>query len=110
MRMWMCDPALMCRKHLLGEHRELHALVGMHRLNKSFDGYLAKNLLELHNIGPRHTAIAAEMTRRGYNHQSPLTDPMIPPTGMVNAADSIDELYRRCDDCRSRIAATKLAP
>jgi len=24
MRMWMIDPSLLCRKHLLGEHNEIH--------------------------------------------------------------------------------------
>lgn len=24
MRMWMIDPKLLCRKHLLGEHNEIH--------------------------------------------------------------------------------------
>lgn len=28
MRMWMVDPKIMCRKHLLGEHLELHMLAG----------------------------------------------------------------------------------
>src|SRR6516225_12082778 len=26
MRIWDVDPALLCRQHLLGEHRELHAV------------------------------------------------------------------------------------
>ena len=28
MRMWMIDPKLLCRKHLLGEHLEIHMFVG----------------------------------------------------------------------------------
>ena len=27
MRMWMIDPTLLCRKHLLGEHGELHKFI-----------------------------------------------------------------------------------
>ena len=26
--MWMVDPRFMCRAHILGEHRECHALIG----------------------------------------------------------------------------------
>lgn len=26
MRIWDLDPAILCRQHLLGEHRELHGL------------------------------------------------------------------------------------
>ena len=28
MRMWMVDPQIMCRQHLLGEHTEMHMFVG----------------------------------------------------------------------------------
>jgi hypothetical protein len=28
MRMWMVPPKVMCRKHLLGEHVEIHMLAG----------------------------------------------------------------------------------
>jgi len=28
MRMWMLNPKALCRKHLMGEHVEIHMLVG----------------------------------------------------------------------------------
>ena len=38
MRMWMLPPECMCRKHLLGEHVELHMLLGSMRRGKSIEG------------------------------------------------------------------------
>ena len=41
MRMWMLPTAGMCRKHLLGEHVELHMLLGSLRRGKNIEGFLA---------------------------------------------------------------------
>lgn len=38
MRMWMLPPETMCRKHLLGEHVELHMLLGSLRRGKTLTG------------------------------------------------------------------------
>lgn len=75
MRVWDVDPAILCRQHLLGEHRELHGLWNILVLGKS--GYSRHpetrrwegKLAALYN---RHEALVAEMSRRGYNHGSPL--------------------------------------
>lgn len=103
MRMWMVPPRLMCRKHLLGEHVEIHMLEGHLRRGKSIDGFLLRGLLEPHSMRTRHDAIAAEMARRGYRHQSPLPPVLTTHNGHVNTYDSLAELYRRCIDCRARI-------
>ena len=75
MRIWDVDPAFLCRQHLLGEHRELHAIwtvlqrgtkgYSRHPETRRWEGKLAALYL-------RHDALVAEMTRRGYNHASPL--------------------------------------
>jgi Pyrimidine dimer DNA glycosylase len=42
MRMWLVDPRLMCSQHLLGEHVELHMLVGsLNRKKTSMAFYAA---------------------------------------------------------------------
>lgn len=79
MRIWDVDPALLCRQHLLGEHRELHGLWNIHTLGKRgyrlhpetvrWEGKLAA-------LFARHEALAAEMERRGYRHGTPL-DPAL---------------------------------
>lgn len=77
MRIWDIDPQCLCRKHLLGEHRELHALWSILKHDKS--GY--RNHPEtkrwegkLPALRARHEALVAEMTRRGYVHETPLPE------------------------------------
>lgn len=72
MRMWMVNPKMMCRKHLLGEHLELHMFVGCIYKGIRLDGYLDKRILEPMSIKERHEELANEMLRRGYKHNSPL--------------------------------------
>ena len=75
MRIWDIDPKHLCRNHLLGEHRELHALWNIITLSKS--GY--RNHPEtkrwrgkLAALYKRHEKLAGEMSFRGYTHASPL--------------------------------------
>lgn len=75
MRIWDIAPARLCRKHLLGEHRELHGLWNiltqgkagyrLHPETRRWEGKLAA-------LYARHEALVTEMGRRGYRHQSPL--------------------------------------
>jgi len=74
-RVWDLPVGLLCRQHLLGEHRELHAIWNILTLGKK--GYRnhpevkrwENNLTGLYE---RHAAQVAEMTRRGWKHQSAL--------------------------------------
>jgi hypothetical protein len=117
MRMWMVDPGLMCRQHLLGEHNELHALAGslkkgdVKRHVSSLKGLANANCIEVSAILDRHERIVAEMKARGYNHQSPLTEEDT-PTGHLDIcivdkrvdAEAAKELLRgRCPECRRRM-------
>lgn len=105
MRMWTVDPAYMCRKHLLGEHVELHMFVGAIEHGKSIEGYLEKGLLNPIDLARRHGEITREMSRRGYRHSSPLSLDNIPTTVLQRSRilpDSTSELLRRCERCRLR--------
>lgn len=62
----MVDPAVLCRKHLLGEHVECHMFVGAILKGISLAGYKAKGLIEIHNLKLRHEALSREMLKRGY--------------------------------------------
>lgn len=106
MRMWMVDPALMCRQHLLGEHVEIHMLYSHLKAGRRIDGFLHDGLLEPGSIETRHAVLASEMVRRGYRHQSPLTRPIEWEGkwrhGYVNIQESLKELHRRCAACKAR--------
>jgi hypothetical protein len=94
--MWMVNPSLMCRKHLLGEHVELHMAGAWIAKGKSVAGWAESNCLEPLSIGIRHSALAAEMRNRGYNHKSPLSQPNVAahqcPNAIVDKAAALAEL------------------
>lgn len=99
----MVPPQLLCRSHLLGEHRELHALVGIIASGKSLTGYAAKNLIDTALIPRRHDDLVAEMLARGYRHHSPLNDVPDVAVGHVDALSNLQELRKRCAGCKERI-------
>jgi hypothetical protein len=72
--MWMVNPALMCNKHLLGEHVECHMLVGHLKRKRPITNYIRLNLLEPTNLRERHDKLALEMKNRGFMHKSPLPE------------------------------------
>ena len=106
----MVDPTTMCRKHLLGEHVETHMILGSLRSGIRLDGYVRNNLLELKSLKKRHDDIAAEMVRRGYNHQSPLDwkeeeiDSVMQTNEVKNSkvdrSLALGDLHSRCSECR----------
>ena len=104
MRMWMVNPRKMCDQHLLGEHVELHMLVGTLLRKRSVAGFVANQLIEVHNVRARHAALVAEMTRRGMKHQSPLPSFRAIKLGKVSMRANLVELARRCHACRQRLA------
>lgn len=75
MRIWDIPPEKLCRSHLLGEHREIHAIWRILTSNKA--GY-SKHPETLRWVGKlkalylRHEIVASEMEKRGFKHRSPL--------------------------------------
>ena len=104
MRMWMLPPEIMCRKHLLGEHVEMHMLVGTLQKGISVQGYIDNQLVELEHIRERHEQLVKEMLHRGYNHKSPLPDYPEVSGGVVDRVENLRDLAERCPDCRLRIS------
>lgn len=75
MRIWDVEPSILCRSHLLGEHRELHAIWSI--ITKDKRGYSRHpETLRwrgcLSALYRRHESLVKEMETRGYNHGSPL--------------------------------------
>jgi hypothetical protein len=101
--MWMISPSKMCRQHLLGEHKELHQLIGSLNKGKSVKGHINKGQVEIHNIKSRHKELVKEMKLRGYKHQSPLKSFKPYKAGLIDRLKNIEELARRCKECRKLI-------
>ncbi|MCM8795015.1 MAG: pyrimidine dimer DNA glycosylase/endonuclease V [Candidatus Omnitrophica bacterium] len=77
MRVWDIQPKLLCRKHLLAEHRELHGLWNILTKHGGKGGY-SRHPETLRWVGKtkalyaRHEKLVAEFARRGYQHHTPL--------------------------------------
>ena len=112
MRMWMISPSLLCRKHLLGEHLEIHMVNGSLKRGRSIAGFLEKKLLEPAALAYRHRELVREMLKRGYKHDSLL----VPVSGLkkfsafkVDKAASLKELTARCAACADLLRQKKAA-
>ena len=110
MRMWMIDPTTLCRKHLLGEHGEIHK----HRHNFEKHHNMAGRLKYPSQIAPalmaeRHDALAEEMIRRGYTHKSPYIQPDVSylPEAQIDLAYNLQDLHSRCEECKQRYLGGK---
>ena len=77
MRIWDIPVEQLCQKHLLGEHRELHAIWSI--LTNDKKGY-SKHPETLRWKGKlkalylRHEQQVKEMEKRGFKHKSPLDE------------------------------------
>lgn len=100
MRMWMINPKFLCRYHLLGEHKELHMLVGALNKGKNLKGYFDKNQIAIHYIIPRHEELVKEFIRRGYNHKSPLPEFNVYIKGKIDLLYNLQDLQNRCSTCQ----------
>ena len=106
MRMWLVDPKLLCNKHLLGEHCEMHAFIGTIKKGISIKGYITKGLIEPEKIQERHDELVLEMKSRGMKHNSPMFTNITfwnGDKGYVNIQVNLAELSNRCEKCRKKI-------
>lgn len=101
MRMWNIDPRLLCTKHLVGEHGEIHKMIAnLRNTRKWTESLTAKGFLEPQNALKRHDKLAKEMTKRGVNHKSPLDVAGVDlPKGKVDIKKSKQDLKARCKKC-----------
>ena len=86
MRIWDVPPKKLCRAHLLGEHRELHAIWSVIVNGKK--GYAHHWKGKLKALYGRHQALVIEMSSRGYQHRSLLA--MREATGSAKQTANVD--------------------
>lgn len=100
MRMHMCNPVILCRQHLLGEHNEIHKHKHIFERGYSLAGRSGQ--IEPMSMKIRHDELAKEMIRRGYKHNSPYEMPYLTDEAvqmMVDREKSLILLLDRCEDC-----------
>ena len=103
MRIWDIPTDKLCRQHLLGEHRELHAIWTV--LTEGKVGYAkhpetvrwADSLAALYI---RHEMEVSEMTRRGYSHHSPLDHALA--TGQKKQKTYVDSIDKQIENIHNK--------
>ena len=109
MRMWMCDPKILCQKHLCGEHVELHMFIGHLNLKRNINGFIENNLLEPLSIISRHDELMKEMLERGYKHKSPIKEFDLSYLSeeyinhKIDKVSALKELISRCPECGEKL-------
>lgn len=103
MRVWDIPPKDLCRKHLLGEHRELHAIWTI--LSTGKKGYMnhpetKRWVGKLGALNTRHEEEVKEMERRGYSHHSPL-DPQF-ATGITTQNEFVNSIKEQKEILRNK--------
>jgi Pyrimidine dimer DNA glycosylase len=101
-RVWDVDVRELCDRHLLGEHRELHAIWSIltngrtgyanHPETLRWNGRLAA-------LYARHDEEVDELSRRGFRHASPLDRRLA--TGAAEQTELVDSL----EEQRARLAS-----
>lgn len=109
MRIWDLEPGRLCRQHLLGEHRELHALWVILTQNKRGFSRHPETLRwrgKLMALYRRHELLVAEMDRRGYRHNTAL--PAEQATGMAQQDDYKDSPAAQVEILRGKGCACRV--
>jgi hypothetical protein len=96
MRIWDISPEKLCKKHLLGEHSELHAIWSI--ITKEKKGYshhpeVIRWKGKLKALYLKHEEIANEMRKRGYKHNSSLN--IVFATGKNKQDELIDTVNKQ---------------
>lgn len=110
----MVHPKLLCRKHLLGEHGEIHKHRHNFEKKHSIKNRILKGQIEPASMKSRHDELAEEMLKRGYKHNSNYEMPDISYLSdeernfKVNINVSLFDLSFRCEDCEKKIRPYKL--
>lgn len=109
MRIWDLSPGILCDKHLLGEHRELHAIWTFLTTDKGGAYRKHPETLRWHGKLPalytRHELLTAEMINRGWTHKTPITKPEDGQKQQTNFLNTVAEQRKilKSKNCQCKI-------
>ena len=109
MRIWDIPPYKLCRNHLLGEHRELHAVWSILINDKKGYSHHPETLRwkgKLKALFIRHNKITEEMISRGYQHKSPLNSDFA--VGKSNQNEFVDSIEDQINILRNKKCKCKV--
>ena len=109
MRIWDIPAEKLCKKHLLGEHSELHAIWSIITQGKKGFSHHPEVIRwkgKLKALYLKHEEITYEMKIRGYKHNSPLN--IVFATGknkQYELIDSVNEqiIILKNKDCECKV-------
>jgi len=109
MRIWDIAPKKLCRNHLLGEHRELHAIWVILTRNKK--GYSCHPEVlrwkgKLRALYFRHQELVRELARRKYKHRSTLNK--VFATGRARQNQLVDSYHKQIIILRRKRCGCKI--
>jgi len=73
MRMWMLPTEILCKNHLLGEHKEIHTQLAFVLKHYNPSGWIRQEFIFPSYLLSRHKELIKELKARKYNHQSEIT-------------------------------------
>lgn len=102
MRVWDIPPAYLCRVHLLGQHREVHAIYSV--ITKNLKGYskhpeTLRWVNWLDELALVHEQIVAEMLARDFKHHTPIYHPAC---GFRTNYGIVDPIWRQIEELRRK--------
>lgn len=109
MRIWDIAPHKLCRSHLLGEHRELHAIWSIIKNHKKGYSRHPETLRwqgKLKALYFRHQKLVEQMRMRGYNHKSNLD--LRSATGKARQDKFIDSYLKQKEILKRKKCACKV--
>jgi len=109
MRIWDIKPLRLCRNHLLGEHRELHAIWAVLTKNKLGYSRHPETLRwkgKLRALYLRHELLAKELKKRSYRHKSNLEKRFA--TGSIKQDQFVNTYREQLDIIRRKKCGCKI--
>ena len=111
MRMWMTNPKMLCRKHLIGEHGEIHKFRPSFIKKHNMENRVRYGQIDHTRMKQRHDELVNEMLCRGYKHKSPYEQPdvsYIQSKPCVSIKWNVQDLKLRCEACKKRLEKTNV--
>jgi len=106
MRMWMLPPKIMCSKHIAGEHGEFHKHLHNFTKKHSIKGRVTGEVqIEPLAMKARHDELSKYLKVHVSAYEMPDLSylPVEHREAEVNLVESIQELFRRCPNCRFKM-------
>ena len=102
--MYNLYPTLLCDRHLLKEHMDIHMFKRALDLKVDICQEIKEGKIETHNLIKRHNELMVEIEARGYIHNTPIGKGEYKEQGKVDKTKVVAYLAIFCEDCKKRLS------